>query len=62
MRTDSEKLALLLSILNDYSDTVDGSDGEPEPNMAMGVLCDYEMRLRYERPPGTDENAQGTGK
>ena len=40
------KLERLLSILNNYADMVDGSDGEPEPNMAMGILVEYDGWLQ----------------
>ena len=43
-------LRRLKAILEDYSDTIDGDDGQPEPNMAMGILSEWEMREHYDYP------------
>ena len=40
--SDKERLEKLLAILHDYSDVVDGSEGQQLPNQAMQVLMDFE--------------------
>lgn len=46
LATAEARLAWLVKRLEEYSDTVDGPDGQPRPNLAMQIASDYDNFLR----------------